>query len=344
MKRWPSTRARQVLAALVSIGWTVKRQSGSHRTLARPGWPNYVFAFHDRPHADPGAAGVLRGPSTAENDVDSAQDERQLPVPDSADALCQSAPIQRDHLRSVGDRVLRQAGDRWRQHRIAPAHPPRPDCWSAGRTPPSRSGSGSASSPESPRQAVSGRGPNLPAPAIRPTTPHPERPLPFRPLKRPPRCGCHEFLRRRRSETVDYAVHRLRDLVGRVSGEIFGNGVGVQPAARPAQPSCVSFRSMEQLIRKRYGRFHTFSITRPSILNNPELVQQQRALEPGSVSGHVEALKRHTMPCMTGNRPGHASAVRDPESRAAYRSTGRRSGTVRRALSLQAHAPESAGG
>ena len=38
MKRWPSTRARRVLAALVSIGWTVKRQSGSHRTLARPGW------------------------------------------------------------------------------------------------------------------------------------------------------------------------------------------------------------------------------------------------------------------------------------------------------------------
>jgi predicted RNA binding protein YcfA (HicA-like mRNA interferase family) len=25
----------------------VKRQSGSHRTLARSGWPDYVFAFHD---------------------------------------------------------------------------------------------------------------------------------------------------------------------------------------------------------------------------------------------------------------------------------------------------------
>ena len=39
--------ARLVLAALLRIGWTVKRQSSSHRTLAREGWPDYVFAFHD---------------------------------------------------------------------------------------------------------------------------------------------------------------------------------------------------------------------------------------------------------------------------------------------------------
>lgn len=36
-----------MLAALVRTGWIVKRQSGSHRTLARPGWPDVVFAFHD---------------------------------------------------------------------------------------------------------------------------------------------------------------------------------------------------------------------------------------------------------------------------------------------------------
>jgi predicted RNA binding protein YcfA (HicA-like mRNA interferase family) len=46
MTQWPSRKARLVLAALLRIGWTVKRQSGSHRTLERPGWPNYVFAFH----------------------------------------------------------------------------------------------------------------------------------------------------------------------------------------------------------------------------------------------------------------------------------------------------------
>lgn len=44
---WPSTKARRVLRALLKIGWSIKRQSGSHRTLEREGWPDYVFAFHD---------------------------------------------------------------------------------------------------------------------------------------------------------------------------------------------------------------------------------------------------------------------------------------------------------
>jgi predicted RNA binding protein YcfA (HicA-like mRNA interferase family) len=44
---WPSTRARRVLAGLLRIGWMIKRQSGSHRTLSRPGWADFVFAFHE---------------------------------------------------------------------------------------------------------------------------------------------------------------------------------------------------------------------------------------------------------------------------------------------------------
>lgn len=47
MSQWPSSKARRVLAALLKIGWELKRQSGSHRTLAREGWPDFVFAFHD---------------------------------------------------------------------------------------------------------------------------------------------------------------------------------------------------------------------------------------------------------------------------------------------------------
>ncbi len=47
MTNWPSSKAKRVLAALLSIGWRLKRQSGSHRTLAREGWPDFVFAFHD---------------------------------------------------------------------------------------------------------------------------------------------------------------------------------------------------------------------------------------------------------------------------------------------------------
>ena len=29
------------------VGWSVKRQSGSHVSLARPRWPDFVWAFHD---------------------------------------------------------------------------------------------------------------------------------------------------------------------------------------------------------------------------------------------------------------------------------------------------------
>lgn len=47
MTAWPSTKAREVLAALLRIGWRIKRQSGSHRTLERDGWPDVVFSFHD---------------------------------------------------------------------------------------------------------------------------------------------------------------------------------------------------------------------------------------------------------------------------------------------------------
>lgn len=47
MSGWPAVRAGTLLRALYRIGWTLKRQSGSHRTLSRPEWPDYVFAFHD---------------------------------------------------------------------------------------------------------------------------------------------------------------------------------------------------------------------------------------------------------------------------------------------------------
>lgn len=46
--QWPATKAPRVLAALLRIGWTIKRTSGSHRTLAREGWPDFVFAWHDK--------------------------------------------------------------------------------------------------------------------------------------------------------------------------------------------------------------------------------------------------------------------------------------------------------
>ncbi|MGQ0674454.1 MAG: type II toxin-antitoxin system HicA family toxin [Hyphomicrobium sp.] len=46
MTAWPAAKSRRVLSALLRIGRQVKRQSGSHRTLTREGWPDFVFAFH----------------------------------------------------------------------------------------------------------------------------------------------------------------------------------------------------------------------------------------------------------------------------------------------------------
>ena len=47
MSSFGAAKARRVLAALLRHGWIIKRQSGSHRTLSRAGWPDFVFAFHD---------------------------------------------------------------------------------------------------------------------------------------------------------------------------------------------------------------------------------------------------------------------------------------------------------
>lgn len=54
MTHWPSTKSRRVLAALLQIGWTIKREAkGSHRVLSCPGWPDYIFAFHDHEEIGP---------------------------------------------------------------------------------------------------------------------------------------------------------------------------------------------------------------------------------------------------------------------------------------------------
>jgi predicted RNA binding protein YcfA (HicA-like mRNA interferase family) len=44
MSRWPSTQASRVLSGLLRIGWQI---------LQRTGWPDVVFAFHDRDEIGP---------------------------------------------------------------------------------------------------------------------------------------------------------------------------------------------------------------------------------------------------------------------------------------------------
>jgi predicted RNA binding protein YcfA (HicA-like mRNA interferase family) len=53
MSQWGAVKAKRLLAALLRIGWTIKRESGSHRTLSREAWPDFVFAFHDTDEIGP---------------------------------------------------------------------------------------------------------------------------------------------------------------------------------------------------------------------------------------------------------------------------------------------------
>jgi predicted RNA binding protein YcfA (HicA-like mRNA interferase family) len=53
MSNWKSVKAKQLLSALVRIGWRVKRQTGSHKILERPDWPDVVFAFHEKEEIGP---------------------------------------------------------------------------------------------------------------------------------------------------------------------------------------------------------------------------------------------------------------------------------------------------
>ena len=53
MSDWKSVKAKRLLAALLRIGWKVKRQTGSHKILERLNWADVVFAFHDREEIGP---------------------------------------------------------------------------------------------------------------------------------------------------------------------------------------------------------------------------------------------------------------------------------------------------
>ena len=38
MSQWHSIKATRLLSALLKLGWVIKRQTGSHKVLARNGW------------------------------------------------------------------------------------------------------------------------------------------------------------------------------------------------------------------------------------------------------------------------------------------------------------------
>ncbi|MCA1575897.1 MAG: type II toxin-antitoxin system HicA family toxin [Acidobacteria bacterium] len=53
MSQWSSAKAKRVLAALLRNGGHIKRETGSHKVLSRSGYPDVVFAFHDKDEIGP---------------------------------------------------------------------------------------------------------------------------------------------------------------------------------------------------------------------------------------------------------------------------------------------------
>ncbi|MGE0642629.1 MAG: type II toxin-antitoxin system HicA family toxin [Nitrospira sp.] len=46
-------QASRILSAPLRIGWQIKQTTGSHHVLQRNGWPDVIFAFHDREEIGP---------------------------------------------------------------------------------------------------------------------------------------------------------------------------------------------------------------------------------------------------------------------------------------------------
>ncbi|OHA87844.1 MAG: hypothetical protein A3A96_00340 [Candidatus Zambryskibacteria bacterium RIFCSPLOWO2_01_FULL_39_39] len=50
---WHAVKASHLLRSLLNLGWSIKRQKGSHRILSKPSYPDFTFAFHDREEIGP---------------------------------------------------------------------------------------------------------------------------------------------------------------------------------------------------------------------------------------------------------------------------------------------------
>jgi predicted RNA binding protein YcfA (HicA-like mRNA interferase family) len=64
MGKWPAVKANRVLAALLRIGWRVKRETkGSHKTLERAGYPDYTWSFHEQEEIGPAMLARIAKPT-----------------------------------------------------------------------------------------------------------------------------------------------------------------------------------------------------------------------------------------------------------------------------------------
>ena len=62
MTDFGSAKGAEILKALIRAGWTIKRTTGSHRVLSKPGMSVYVFSFRDSEEVGPRMLVVSVGP------------------------------------------------------------------------------------------------------------------------------------------------------------------------------------------------------------------------------------------------------------------------------------------
>jgi predicted RNA binding protein YcfA (HicA-like mRNA interferase family) len=69
MGRMAAIQALRMIKALVRLGWTVARSSGSHHVLVKPGCPRIVVPVHrGKPLKEGTARGILKDVGVSEDE------------------------------------------------------------------------------------------------------------------------------------------------------------------------------------------------------------------------------------------------------------------------------------
>lgn len=70
MGRMATIQALRMIKALVRLGWTVARISGSHHVLVKPGYPRIVVPVHrGKPLKEGLARGILKDAGVSEHEL-----------------------------------------------------------------------------------------------------------------------------------------------------------------------------------------------------------------------------------------------------------------------------------
>jgi hypothetical protein len=91
------------------LGWSVKWQAGSHKTLTRAGWPNIAFAFHDGeeigPRMPPGWRSTLAPSQKICKACCVHPNTQESRVPMSIDAMAMIAGKTEGMIKRVADKL-----------------------------------------------------------------------------------------------------------------------------------------------------------------------------------------------------------------------------------------------